>query len=90
MFNFVNKAVTLAFWLIAFYLWQQDVTGLLAWIPGIALIVAAVHCIEVAYFWQTQREKSRWPVMDALLVLVFGVFHLHQFMRPRKRAAGLA
>ncbi|MCG6192918.1 MULTISPECIES: DUF1145 domain-containing protein [Leptospira] len=36
----------------------------------------AVHLMEIAYFWLTFKHKSTNPALDALQILVFGVFHM--------------
>ncbi|MBM9500153.1 hypothetical protein JWG44_07810 [Leptospira sp. 201903071] len=41
---------------------------------GIGTLV--VHLFEIVYFWFTLKHKSSNPILDALQILVFGVFHM--------------
>ncbi|MDF1764739.1 MAG: DUF1145 domain-containing protein [Oleibacter sp.] len=78
------KAVTLLFWIIAFFAWQQDWQGTLSWLPITALIIAAVHVLEVLFFVFSLRQKSNNVALDAIQIFVFGMPHLQRFM-PRAK-----
>lgn len=78
----INKTVTVVFWCLALVAWQQQWQGWLAMLPVAALVVAAIHLLEVAYFWFSLKPRSQQPVKDALQILLFGIFHLQRFMRP--------
>ncbi|ASP37601.1 hypothetical protein CHH28_02460 [Bacterioplanes sanyensis] len=75
------KAGTLVFWGLALTAWLLNWSGLLAWLPAAALLIAAIHALEVAYFWLRLKQHSPEPEKDALHILVFGVFHMQRFMR---------
>lgn len=82
------KMLTLMFWLLAAIVWWEGYqVFFLEWIPKVALILLAVHLVEVVVFWVLWRAKSRFPVLDAAMILVFGVFHLLKFTRKEKRVA---
>ncbi len=78
----LNKIATLLFWLLAALAWLQGWDGWLAWLPPFAVLVAAIHALEVAYFWLGLKQHSQQPGLDALQVFVFGIFHLQRFIRP--------
>lgn len=80
MWIVLNKVATLVFWLLALLVWSQGWDGYLGWLPVIALVVLAIHALEMAYFWVAFRALSRQPLADALQILVFGIFHLRRFI----------
>ncbi|MFY9178806.1 MAG: hypothetical protein WAO12_03380 [Venatoribacter sp.] len=80
MKNTGYKIITLAFWVLAIYIWWQGWESIYI-IPQIALVVAGVHLLEVAFFWLFHRAKSNYPRLDAAGVFIFGVFHLLPIMR---------
>lgn len=79
----VNKVVTLLFWLLAAIAWFQGWQGWLGWLPSIALAVAAIHVLEVAYFAIALKDRSDNVVMDALQIMVFGMFHMQRFINVK-------
>jgi putative membrane protein len=76
----MNKAATLAFWMLAMASYVLQWPGLLSYLPLAALIVAGVHVLETAFFWLSLKDKSEKPSKDAALIMVFGIFHLQGFM----------
>jgi putative membrane protein len=54
--------------------------GLLSYLPLAALVVAGFHVLEMAFFWFSLKDKSNNPGKDAILMMVFGIFHLQKFM----------
>lgn len=77
----MNKISTVLFWLLAMVSYVQEWTGLLSYLPLVALVVAAVHVLEVIFFWVSLKDNSDNPKKDALLIMIFGIFHLQQFMK---------
>ena len=76
----MNKAATVAFWLLALASYIMQWPGLLSYLPLAALIVAGAHILETAFFWVSLKAKSENPGKDAALIMVFGIFHLQGFM----------
>lgn len=76
----LNKAATFLFWLLALASYIMQWPGLLSHLPLAALIVAGVHVLETAFFWFSLKSKSESPAKDALLIMIFGFFHLQRFM----------
>jgi putative membrane protein len=76
----MNKAATLAFWLLALASYIMQWPGLLSYLPLAALIVASAHVLETAFFWFALKANSKRPAKDAVLIMVFGIFHLQRFM----------
>lgn len=81
MFIQFNKIVTLLFWLAAIITSVIQPEGLLSWIPIAALVIAAVHIIEVGIFWLFFKQQSQDPSKDALFILVFGIFHFQPLIK---------
>ena len=76
----MNKVATVIFWLLALASYIMQWPGLLSYLPLAALIVAGAHVLETAFFWFSLKDKSEKPAKDAALIMVFGIFHLQQFM----------
>lgn len=77
----MNKISTVIFWLLAMVSYVQEWEGLLSYLPLVALVVAAVHVLEVIFFWVSLKDNSDNPKKDALFIMIFGIFHLQQFMK---------
>lgn len=87
--NLLLRTITLLFWVLAVLVWWEGYqVFFLEWIPKVALVVLGIHVVEVAVYWMFFRAKSRYPRLDALAILVFGVFHMHKFFRKEQRVAG--
>lgn len=76
----MNKTITAVFWLLALASYIMQWPGLLSYLPLAALIVAAIHVLEVSFFWFSLKGNSSNPKKDAALIMVFGIFHLQRFM----------
>jgi putative membrane protein len=76
----MNKAATVIFWLLALASYIMQWPGLLSYLPLAALVVAGFHVLEMAFFWFSLKDKSNNPGKDAILIMVFGIFHLQKFM----------
>lgn len=76
----MNKAATLIFWLLALASYIMQWPGLLSYLPLAAVIIAAAHVLEASFFWFALKGKSENPSKDAALIMVFGIFHMQQFM----------
>lgn len=76
----MNKAATLLFWLLALVSYLMQWPGLLSYLPVAALVVAGIHVLETSFFWLSLKTKSEAPAKDALLIMIFGFFHMHRFM----------
>lgn len=76
----MNKGATVLFWLLALASYLMQWPGLLSYLPLAAVIVAAVHVLEVSFFWLSLKHNSEKPVKDAALIMLFGIFHLQRFM----------
>lgn len=77
----MNKISTVIFWLLAMVSYVQEWEGVLSYLPLVALVVAAVHVLEVIFFWVSLKDNSDNPKKDALFIMIFGIFHLQQFMK---------
>ncbi len=77
------KTVTLVFWVLVIIAWVQEWGGLLGYLPMAGVAVAAIHVLEVLLFVTVLSKRSRNVPMDALLIMIFGVFHLQRFMPSR-------
>jgi len=77
----MNKIATLIFWLLAAVAWLQGWQDWLGLLPTIALAVAAIHVLEVTYFWVALKDRSSNPVADALQIFIFGIFHMQRFIK---------
>ncbi|MAK92340.1 MAG: hypothetical protein CMI08_05320 [Oceanospirillaceae bacterium] len=82
-----NKIATLIFWLLCFLAWVFDWPDVLSWLPACAVVVLGIHLLEVVYFWIAFRRKSTAPGKDSLLIMVFGIFHLRQFIDEEEASA---
>lgn len=80
----MNKVATVLFWLLALASYIMQWPGLLSYLPLAALVVAGAHVLETAFFWFALKDNSNQPGKDALLIMVFGIFHLQAFM-PKSR-----
>lgn len=80
----MNKAATVLFWLLALASYLMQWPGLLSYLPLAALVVAGAHVLETAFFWFALKANSEKPGRDAVLIMVFGIFHLQRFM-PKSR-----
>jgi putative membrane protein len=76
----MNKAATVLFWLLALVSYIMQWSGLLSYLPLAAVIIAAAHVLETSFFWFALKAKSENPGKDAALIMVFGIFHMQQFM----------
>ena len=76
----MNKVATLLFWLLAIVAQVQGWQDWLGLLPTVALAVAAIHVLEVVYFWVALRDRSDNPLLDALQIFVFGIFHMQRFI----------
>ena len=76
----MNKAATVAFWLLALASYIMQWPGLLSYLPLAALMVASAHVLETAFFWFALKVNSEHTAKDAVLIMVFGIFHLQRFM----------
>lgn len=76
----MNKIATVIFWLLALASYLMQWPGLLSYLPLAALVVAGIHLLETAFFWISLKSKSNKPGKDAILIMVFGIFHLQRFM----------
>ena len=76
-----NKISTVLFWFLAATSYVQEWTGFLSYLPLVALVVAAVHVLEVIFFWVSLKDNSNEPKKDALFIMIFGIFHLQRFMK---------
>ena len=76
----MNKMATVLFWLLAVASFVMQWPGVLSYLPLVALVVLAVHVLETAFFWFSLKDNSANPKKDALLVMIFGIFHLQSFM----------
>lgn len=81
MFILLNKVVTLVFWILAIMAGVQGWGGLLGWLPTIAMVVAGIHVLEVAYFWMALKHKSSNQIADAVQIFIFGIFHMRRFIQ---------
>ena len=79
----MNKIATLLFWLLAIVAQVQGWQDWLGLLPTVALAVAAIHVLEVVYFWVALRDRSDNPLLDALQIFVFGIFHMQRFIIAR-------
>lgn len=79
----LNKVATLLFWLLAIVAQVQGWQDWLGLLPTVALAVAAIHVLEVVYFWVALRDRSDNPLLDALQIFVFGIFHMQRFINAR-------
>jgi putative membrane protein len=79
----MNKVATLLFWLLAIVAQVQGWQDWLGLLPTVALAVAAIHVLEVVYFWVALRDRSDNPLLDALQIFVFGIFHMQRFINAR-------
>lgn len=79
--NALNKIVTALFWLLVLVVLIGDFEGVLSWLPIIGLFVLAIHVLEIIYFWNSLKQRSQRPKVDAFYILIFGIFHLKQFMQ---------
>lgn len=77
MFSQINKVATVVFWLTAIAIQILNINGPAAWLPIIALIIAAIHIVEVALFLTLYREISETTFKDSALILIFGIFHFY-------------
>jgi uncharacterized protein YhhL (DUF1145 family) len=77
----MNKAATVAFWLLALASYIMQWPGLLSYLPLAALVVAGAHVLETTFFWFALKAKSENPTKDAALIMVFGIFHMGPFMK---------
>ena len=82
----MNKAATVAFWLLALASYIMQWPGLLSYLPLAALIVAGAHVLETAFFWFALKANSKSPGKDAALIMIFGIFHLQRFMAKASNA----
>jgi len=80
----LNKVATLLFWLLAIVAQVQGWQDWLGLLPTVALAVAAIHVLEVVYFWVALRDRSDNPFLDALQIFVFGIFHMQRFINARR------
>ncbi|MCA6063689.1 DUF1145 domain-containing protein [Thalassolituus marinus] len=76
----LNKIATLIFWVLVVLAWAFDWPGVLGWLPECGVAVAAVHVLEVVYFWFAFRQRSTAVLNDVALIMVFGIFHLRRFI----------
>ena len=76
----MNKLFTALFWLLALASYVLGWEGLLGYLPMAAVVIAAAHVLEVAFFWVALKDKSDAPGKDAVLIMIFGIFHMQQFM----------
>lgn len=79
----LNKIVTLIFWLLAVLAWVQGWQDWLGLLPTVALAVAAIHVLEVIFFWVVLKDRSSTPAADALQIFVFGIFHMQRFIKQK-------
>lgn len=82
----MNKIAMLVFWLLAVIAWQQGWQDWLGLLPTIALAVAGIHVLEVAYFWFALKKRSDKPVLDALQILIHGIFHMQRFIKAESES----
>jgi len=75
-----NKFATLMFWLAVALSFVYHWPGELGWFRTAGLVIAAVHLLEVLYFLLMFRAKSTDVMKDAVLILVYGIFHLRRFV----------
>ena len=80
MFTFM-KINTVVFWLLAIASYALGWTGILGYLPTLAVIIFLAHIVEVAIFWTKFKHNSDNPMMDAINVLIFGIFHLKPLMK---------
>lgn len=80
MWIIMNKSFTALFWLLALASYLMAWPGLLSYLPVAALVIAAIHVLEVAFFWFSLKDNSQAPGKDALLIMIFGIFHMQRFM----------
>jgi uncharacterized protein YhhL (DUF1145 family) len=83
MFSQINKVATVVFWLTAIAIQILNINGPAAWLPIIALIIAAIHIVEVALFLTRYKDISKTPYKDAALILTFGVFHFYPLVSKK-------
>jgi uncharacterized protein YhhL (DUF1145 family) len=76
----MNKVATVVFWLLAVASYIMQWPGLLSYLPLAALLVLGAHVLETTFFWLSLKAKSENPGKDAALIMVFGIFHMQQFM----------
>jgi putative membrane protein len=76
----MNKAATVVFWMLALASYIMQWPGLLSYLPLAAIIVAGAHVLETTFFWFALKAKSEQPGKDAMLIMIFGIFHLQRFM----------
>lgn len=81
----MNKFFTLVFWILALASYVLQWPGLLSYLPVAALVIAGAHVLEVAFFWFSLKGNSQNPTKDAVLIMIFGIFHMQQFM-PKPQA----
>lgn len=81
--NTVNKAITLLFWIFVLIATVVKFDGVLAWLPLIGLVVLVLHVLEAIVFWIGFKQRSQQPQTDVFHILVFGIFHLKQFISKR-------
>lgn len=77
----MNKAATVVFWLLALASYIMQWPGLLSYLPLAALIIAGAHVLETSFFWFSLKSKSSNPGKDAVLIMIFGIFHMQRFMQ---------
>ena len=79
--NTLMKINTAVFWVLALASYLLGWTGILGYLPMLAVVIFLAHIVEVAIFWTKFKHNSDNPVMDAINVLIFGVFHLKPLMK---------
>lgn len=82
-----NKIITIIFWLAALTCWVIGAEGIWAWLPKIADVILIIHVFEVAVFLTMFRKYSQQPALDAVQVLIFGMFHLQGFIKQHRAAS---
>ena len=75
------KINTAVFWLLALVSYVMGWTGILGYLPMLAVVIFLAHIVEVAIFWTKFKHNSDNPVADAVQILIFGVFHLKPLMK---------
>lgn len=82
------KIITLMFWLLAGLVWWEGYeVFFLQWVPKVALVLLAIHLVEAVVFWVAFRAKSRFPRLELIMVLLFGVLHMYRYMKKEQRVA---
>jgi uncharacterized protein YhhL (DUF1145 family) len=83
MFSQINKIATVIFWLAAITIQLLNINGPAAWLPIIALVIAAIHIVEVALFLILYKDISKTPSKDAALIFTFGIFHFYPLVAKK-------